>query len=150
MSPASYRAAPPRVGSEYLTGTSAQSQIGYFLSMPVQVSDAEFDAMVEQALDAIPDDLASLCHNVVVLVEEWPGHGVPKDTLGLYDGVALPDRPANHAGLLPDRILIFRQPLLAYCNDEVELRKQIEITIAHEIAHFFGIGHDVLDALGYG
>jgi predicted Zn-dependent protease with MMP-like domain len=117
--------------------------------MPVVVSDEEFDAMVDQALDSIPEELAKLCQNVVVLIEEWPTNGVPIDTLGLYDGVALPERHANHAGLLPDRILIYRQPLLDFCRDEADLREQIEITIVHEIAHFFGIGHDLLHELGY-
>ncbi|HNL50432.1 MAG TPA: metallopeptidase family protein [Actinomycetota bacterium] len=118
--------------------------------MPVEIADADFDAMVDDALDSIPPDLARLCANVVVLVEEWPTPPVPRNTLGLYHGVSLPDRQANHAGGLPDQILIYRQPLLAYCRDEGDLRRQIEITIAHEIAHFFGIGHDLLDELGYG
>ncbi len=118
--------------------------------MPLVVSDDEFDAMVDQALDSIPEELAKLCQNVVVLVEEWPSNGIPIDALGLYRGVALPERHANHTGLLPDQILIYRQPLLGFCRDEADLREQIEITIVHEIAHYFGIGHDLLNELGYG
>ena len=118
--------------------------------MPVSISDVDFDSLVDQALDSVPQKLAQMCQNVVVLVEEWPPEGVPTDTLGLYDGVSLTERQANHAGLLPDRILVFRQPLLGFCRDEADLREQIEITIVHEIAHFFGIGHDLLEELGYG
>ena len=83
--------------------------------MPVQLDAAAFDAMVGRALDGLPDELARLVDNVVVLVEDEPPPDDPT-LLGLYDGVALPDRIANHTGL-PDRIFIFRKPLLDMCED---------------------------------
>ena len=84
--------------------------------MPIDLDPAAFDAMVGRALDGLPDDLARLVDNVVVLVEPEAPADDP-DLLGLYDGLALTERPANHAGMLPDRILLFRGPLLDMAAD---------------------------------
>jgi predicted Zn-dependent protease with MMP-like domain len=107
-----------------------------------------FEALVDDALDEIPDEIARLVDNVVVLVEDHPPAGEP-DLLGVYDGVSLTERGLDHTGL-PDRITIFRRPLLAMCRDEAELVREVRITVVHEIAHHFGIDDDRLHALGYG
>jgi predicted Zn-dependent protease with MMP-like domain len=109
---------------------------------------ADFEALVEQALDEIPDEIAALVHNVVVLVEDEPPPDDP-DLLGVYDGVSLTERGADHTGL-PDRITIFRRPLLEMCRDPRELVREVRITVVHEIAHHFGIDEDRLHDLGYG
>ena len=110
---------------------------------------AEFDAMVDRALDALPDELAGLVRNVVLLVE---ADAPPEDPhlLGLYEGVALTERPANHAGGLPDRILLFRAPLLEVADTIEELEDEVRITVVHEVAHHFGIEEERLHALGWG
>ena len=77
--------------------------------MPIDLDPAAFDAMVGRALDGLPDELAQLVDNLVVLVEPDAPDDDP-DLLGLYDGLALTERPANHAGMLPDRILLFHDP----------------------------------------
>ena len=119
--------------------------------MPVAISEERFDALVDDALDAVPEELASLVRNVVVLVEAEPPAGEPDDLLGLYDGVALTDREGGSAGFeLPDRILIFRGPLLRMCDSEAELVEEVGITVVHEIAHHFGIDDDRLHELGWG
>ena len=107
-----------------------------------------FEALVEQALDEIPDEIAGLVHNVVVLVEDDPPADDP-DLLGVYDGVSLTERASGHTGL-PDRITIFRQPLLQMCADGDELVREVRITVVHEIAHHFGIDDARLHHLGYG
>jgi predicted Zn-dependent protease with MMP-like domain len=107
-----------------------------------------FEELVEQALDEIPDEIASLVDNVVVLVEDEPPPHDP-DILGVYDGVSLTERGTDHTGL-PDRITIFRRPLLELCADHDELRREVRITVVHEIAHHFGIDDDRLHELGYG
>ena len=117
--------------------------------MPVHVSPEEFDALVEEALDAIPDELAALIRNVAVLVEDEPPPGEPDDLLGLYDGVALTERYDGNAGQLPDRILLFRRPLQEWCRDAEELRHEVGVTVVHEVAHHFGIDDDRLHELGY-
>jgi predicted Zn-dependent protease with MMP-like domain len=108
----------------------------------------DFDALVDRALDEIPDEIAALVHNVVVLVEDEPPEDDP-DLLGLYDGVSLTERGSDHTGL-PDRITIFRRPLLEMCRDADELVREVRITVVHEIAHHFGIDDERLHELGYG
>ncbi len=117
--------------------------------MPVDLTPEEFDALVEEALDEIPDEIASLVSNVVVLVEEEPPENEPDDLLGLYDGVALTERDSSLLPHLPDRIFLFRGPLLDMCENEDELVEEIRITVVHEIAHHFGIDDDRLHELGY-
>jgi predicted Zn-dependent protease with MMP-like domain len=107
-----------------------------------------FEALVEQALDEIPDEIARLVHNVVILVEDDPPADDP-DLLGVYDGVSLTERGTDHTGL-PDRITIFRRPLLRMCADDDELVREVRITVVHEVAHHFGIDDARLHQLGYG
>ena len=88
--------------------------------MPVEMGPVEFDALVDRALDGIPDEIAALVRNVVVLVEDEPPADDP-DLLGLYDGIALTERWGDPMMELPDRIFIFRNPLLDMCESEEEL-----------------------------
>src|SRR5689334_6626789 len=105
--------------------------------MPVDVTAEEFDALVDDALDGIPDELASLVRNVVVLVEDDAPADDP-DLLGLYDGIALTERGGDTYGQLPDRIFLYRRPLLEICDDREELVEEVRITVVHEVAHHFG------------
>lgn len=113
------------------------------------MSPEEFDALVDAAIDEIPPQLARLVHNVVVLVEDEPPPGEPADLLGLYDGVALTERDGSMMPQLPDRIFLFRGPLLDMCDDVVDLAEEIRITVVHEVAHHFGIDDARLHDLGY-
>jgi predicted Zn-dependent protease with MMP-like domain len=117
--------------------------------MPVEIEPAEFDALVGRALDGLPDELARLVRNVVVLVEPEAPPEDP-DLLGLYDGLALTERPANHAGMLPDRILLFRGPLLDMADTLEDLEREVRITVVHEVAHHFGLDDQRLHELGWG
>ena len=114
----------------------------------MELDRAAFEALVEQALDEIPEEIAAQVHNVVVLVEDDPPRGEP-DLLGLYEGVSLTERTGDHTGL-PDRITVFRRPLLDLCATPEELVREVRITVVHEIAHHFGIDDDRLHELGYG
>ena len=114
----------------------------------MELDRAAFEALVEQALDEIPEEIASQVRNVVVLVEDEPPPG-DRDLLGLYEGVSLTERMSDHTGL-PDRITVFRRPLLAMCATPEELVREVRITVVHEIAHHFGIDDDRLHELGYG
>lgn len=116
----------------------------------MEIGRERFEEIVGDALDTIPAELARLVSNVVVLVEDEPPQGEPRDLLGLYDGVALTERDGGYAGMLPDRILIFRRPLLDFCRDEEELVKEVRITVVHEMAHHFGIDDAKLHQLGWG
>ena len=116
--------------------------------MPIVMEPSAFEALVNQALDDIPDELASLIKNVVVLVEDDAPADDP-DLLGLYDGVALTERYGDYGMELPDRIFIYRRPLLEMCDSEEQLEEEVRITVVHEIAHHFGIDDDRLHELGY-
>ena len=118
-------------------------------SMPITMEARAFEALVNQALDDIPDELASLIENVVVLVEDDAPADDP-DLLGLYDGVALTERHGDYGMVLPDRILIYRRPLLEMCESAEQLEEEVRITVVHEIAHHFGIDDERLHGLGYG
>ena len=117
--------------------------------VPIDMEPERFDALVDRALDGIPEELAVLVRNVVVLVEDEPPEGEPDDLLGLYDGVALTERDSTVTMQLPDRIFIFRGPLLDFVESEEELVEEVRITVVHEIAHHFGIDDHRLHELGY-
>ncbi|MGY2701515.1 MULTISPECIES: metallopeptidase family protein [unclassified Nocardioides] len=116
--------------------------------MPVEMSPKDFDALVDRALDGIPDEIARLVRNVVVLVEDDAPDDDP-DLLGLYDGIALTERWGDPLMELPDRIFVFRNNLLDMCGSVEELEEEVRITVVHEIAHHFGIDDDRLHDLGY-
>jgi predicted Zn-dependent protease with MMP-like domain len=108
----------------------------------------EFEKLVIDELDELPDVMVDGLDNVIFVVEDRPQDG-SLDLLGLYDGVALTERGQYGFGEMPDRIILYREPLLAICEDEHELRDEIHITLVHEIAHFYGIDDDRLHDLGW-
>jgi predicted Zn-dependent protease with MMP-like domain len=109
----------------------------------------EFEQLVIDELDELPDEMVDGLDNVVFVTEDLPEDG-SLDLLGLYDGVALTDRGQYGFGELPDRIILYRMPLLAISEDLDELKDQIHITLVHEIAHYYGIDDDELHRLGWG
>jgi predicted Zn-dependent protease with MMP-like domain len=103
--------------------------------------------MVVAALDSLPDDLGNLMRNVAVTVEHGPG---PPGLLGLYQGVPLTSRTASgYAGVLPDRITIYRLAICAICSTEEQVVEQVRRTVIHEVAHHFGIDDARLRELGW-
>ncbi|WP_238009284.1 metallopeptidase family protein [Dactylosporangium sp. AC04546] len=113
------------------------------------MSKERFEELVGEALDDVPQELLDLMDNVVILVVDDPPGGEP-DLLGLYEGYALTDRGWDYGGVLPDRISIYRNPILAICDDEDDVVDEVAITVVHEIAHHFGIDDARLHALGWG
>ena len=105
-----------------------------------------FDEIVERAVASLPPELREAIRNVEIAVEDE--HPDDPDLFGLYEGVPLPER-GDWAGALPDRIRIFRVPLVESFADPVELEEEIRVTVLHELAHYFGIDEDRLDELGY-
>jgi predicted Zn-dependent protease with MMP-like domain len=112
------------------------------------MSRARFEELVGDALDQIPRQFMSAMNNVVVLVEDVD----PENPylLGLYHGVALTERTSHYGMVLPDRITIFRLPILRICQTEDDVVRQVGITVIHEIAHHFGIDDETLHELGWG
>ena len=120
--------------------------------------DVDVDAfrrLVADALDAIPETLGRLMENVNVFVEDWPSGeqlaGRRGTLLGLYEGVELTRRsPLSYAGVMPDRITIFRGPISAIATSEEDLVDLVTTTVIHEVAHHFGISDSRLKELGWG
>ena len=114
----------------------------------VEIDDERFASLVEAAFDAVPPELRAMLDNVVLFVEDDAPEDDP-DLLGLYDGVALTERDSSYGGVLPDRILVYRNPTLAICDTEEDVVREVRITVVHEIAHHFGIDDARLHELGY-
>jgi predicted Zn-dependent protease with MMP-like domain len=113
---------------------------------------------VIRVLDRLPRRFRSALDNLEIVVEKRPspellraeGLDPRHDTLyGLYQGVPLPERSAFDAPMLPDKITIFSEPLLADFPDAEALREEIRLTVLHEIAHYFGMDEDAIEDLGY-
>jgi predicted Zn-dependent protease with MMP-like domain len=112
----------------------------------VKVEPGRFEEMVAEALDGLPQELGRLMRNVAVMVEHDAG---PSGLLGLYEGIPLTSRTSQYAGVLPDRITIYRQAICAICRTEAEVAEQVRRTVIHEVAHHFGIDDDRLHELGW-
>ena len=110
---------------------------------PGAVGEERFLELVQEALESLPPDLAAAVSNVAVVVEDEPPDGRP--LLGLYRGIPLTRRGSAYAGVAPDKISIYRGPLLRlYGFDSVRLRTEIRRVVLHEIAHHFGISDERL------
>jgi predicted Zn-dependent protease with MMP-like domain len=112
----------------------------------IEVSPARFEEMVEAALDSLPERLGRLMSNVAVMVQHEPG---PPGLLGLYEGIPLTSRTTGYAGVLPDRITIYRLAICAVCETEDEVVDQVRRTVVHEVGHHFGIDDARLRELGW-
>jgi predicted Zn-dependent protease with MMP-like domain len=120
----------------------------------VEIDGARFEELVADALDAIPEELGRLMENVAVFVEDWPSRsqlgGRRGTLLGLYEGVDLTRRsPLSYAGVMPDRITIFRGPMMSIARSEEQLVDLVTDTVIHEVAHHFGISDARLEELGW-
>ncbi|NHB85795.1 metallopeptidase family protein [Tessaracoccus sp. HDW20] len=114
----------------------------------MEISGDDFEALVEEALAELPEQLVEGLDNLIFVVEDEPEDG--SDTLGVYEGTALTERGDYGYGQLPDRIVLFQGPLSRMCLDEDELYDEIWITLVHELGHYHGIEEDALHELGWG
>ena len=112
----------------------------------IYVDPDKFEEMVTTAVDGLPEEFGKLMRNVAVTVENGPG---PRGLLGLYQGVPLTSRTTQYAGVLPDRITIYRLAICAICDTEDEVRDQVRRTVIHEVGHYFGISDERLRELGW-
>lgn len=118
----------------------------------IRIRRYEFEKLVREALAALPEEFMRAVENVAVVVEEEAsdedmeevGLDPERDDLfGLYHGVPLPRRGTDYRAL-PDRIAIYRQPILWVCNTREEVVEQVRLTVIHELGHYFGLGEDEL------
>ncbi len=115
-----------------------------------------FETMVAEALDALPAFFRDRLENLAIVVEEWPdrhtldsaGLRDRRQLLGLYHGIPLTARTTEYGLVPPDKISIYRQPIMLEAQDEEDLREVVRHTLFHEVAHYFGIDDSRLTELG--
>ena len=120
------------------------------------ITAREFEQLVAEGLEIIPEELRGYISNVQITIEEEPGNellselGIPPDEtlFGLYEGTPLTERTTEYSAL-PDRIVIFRRPLLEELDDPLDIRREVARTVIHEVAHHFGIDEERLVELGW-
>jgi predicted Zn-dependent protease with MMP-like domain len=123
----------------------------------MRLGRAEFEKLVAQAVESLPEHFLRRLENVDVVVEDEPTAedlelaGVEQNgtLLGLYHGVPQSQRGPWYGNILPDRIVIYQRPIEAVARDRREIRKEIRITLMHEIGHHFGLAEDDLAEAGY-
>lgn len=121
----------------------------------LELSDQEFDSLISRAMDELPQEYITGLDNVAIVYEDEPTDEqkmkMKLDShhllLGLYEGIPLTHRGNGYSFVLPDKITLFKRPILAVVTNEVELFEQIKRTLWHEIAHYYGLDHDRMDQL---
>lgn len=117
----------------------------------MQLSDHDFELLIARAMDELPQEYLGHMDNVAVVYADDPTpeqlmkQGVRRNELllGLYEGIPLTSRySSSYSGVLPDKITLFKNPILAVSHDDASLRDQIKRTLWHEIAHHYGLNHD--------
>lgn len=120
-------------------------------------TDDEFSTLIGNALDELPDKYTSRLDNVVITYEDEPTIAQRKklklacnqSLFGLYEGVPLTKRGNGFSGQLPDKITLFKLPLLYASSDDDDFKKRIKHTLWHEIAHYFGLDHERIHELEF-
>lgn len=115
-----------------------------------ELTDEQFDHLISQAMDELPQQYIKGLNNVAIVYADWPDEHQARKAglregsllLGLYEGIPLPQRGAGYNMVLPDKITIFKHPIQMVSHDHVQLFEQIKRTLWHEIAHYYGLNHD--------
>lgn len=121
----------------------------------LELSDQQFDALISRAMDELPQEYVIGLDNVAITYDDEPTpeqkQKMKLDShhllLGLYEGIPLTRRGSGYSFVLPDKITLFKLPILAVVRTETELFEQIKRTLWHEIAHYYGLDHDRMDQL---
>lgn len=116
----------------------------------MDISDEQFSALVGEALDELPRKYTDNLNNVAIVYEDDPTPQqrtelklhCDQTLFGLYQGIPLVQRGAGYNLVMPDKITIFKNPILRASTDMYQLKAHIKHTLWHEIAHHFGLDHD--------
>ena len=124
--------------------------------MARRLSPARFERAVEAAIEALPRGFRERLENVAFMVDPFPDAETlaemdcegPYDLLGLYRGWPITERGTDYQGVLPDTIHLYREPIVAYCEDTGEdVVDCIVDTVIHEVGHYYGLSDDEMDAI---
>lgn len=121
----------------------------------IELTDERFDELISRAMDELPQDYITNMQNVVIVQQDDP---TPEQVeqmkldphhilLGLFEGVPLTQQGSGWSGMLPSKITLFKNPILATVSSESALFEQIKRTIWHEIAHYYGLNHSHMNHL---
>ncbi len=121
----------------------------------MELSDEAFDRLISRAMDELPQEYITGLDNVAIVYADEPTEEqrikMKLDNqhllLGLYEGIPLTQRGSGYTFVLPDKITLFKNTILAVSRTPEELFERIKRTLWHEIAHFYGLGHDRIDEL---
>ena len=121
----------------------------------MSMTTAQFERLVREALEKLPDQVKARMENVDLVVEDWPtrtqlvGSGLDEgdSLLGLYEGIPLTER-YGYDMVLPDKITLFQKAIEAFCSSDQEVVKEVRDTVVHEVAHHFGIDDPSLEDMG--
>ena len=121
----------------------------------MDISDTEFDALITKAMDELPQEHIKGLDNVAILIADEPDEYQREKShlheysilLGLYEGIPLTKRGTNYTFVLPDKITLFKLPILSVVSTPEQLFEQIKRTLWHEIAHFYGLEHSDIDRI---
>lgn len=121
-----------------------------------QRTPEDFEALVLEAIEELPDLFFEKLENVAIVVEDWPDHAALRSVgvrgranlLGLYHGVPHTARTHAYNLVMPDKISIYRRPIEMRCRTDDEVRALVKRVVRHEIAHHFGIDDDRLMEIG--
>jgi predicted Zn-dependent protease with MMP-like domain len=113
----------------------------------MRIPPEEFESLVETALEGLPEEFSELLENVAVMVEEEPdpedlealGMEPGEELFGLYQGIPLDERSTFYQGAMPDRVFIYRGPILRFCDSRRQVIREIRDTVVHELGHHFGL-----------
>ena len=116
----------------------------------------EFEQWVDEALAGLPAYFRERMDNVAIVVEDWAdretlrvaGMRRPEELLGFYHGIPLTQRTSGYMLVAPDKISIYRQPILLQCRTLQQAQALTSHVVRHEVAHYFGIDDDRLRAIG--
>ncbi len=114
----------------------------------MKVTEKEFEELVEEAINTLPDKYKEKMENIIVVIEELPsaelltemGISSPYHLLGLYRGIPYTKRGIWYRNVMPDKIIIFKRPIEVRCKNKEDIKESVRKVVIHEIGHYFGLG----------
>jgi len=124
--------------------------------MPIKIRAKKFESLVVQALEELPAFFKDRLQNIEVLIADWPTEEELEEAslepdellLGLYQGIPLTERTSDYSLVLPDTITLYRECITEVCDTPEEIMREVQQTVKHEMAHYFGISDERLQELG--